>query len=111
MAGAAINDHPYGLSADHLGILTQILGRSPRVEEAILFGSRAKGNYKQASDIDLAVKGSLLQKDDIAALFSEFEESLLPFFVDVIPYAFIRNKELADHIDRIGICIYKRNDK
>jgi predicted nucleotidyltransferase len=36
------------------------------VEKAILYGSRAKGNYKNGSDIDLTLRGELAQRDCVS---------------------------------------------
>ena len=49
----------YGISATNGKWITDILSQFAEVQESILFGSRAKGNFKPGSDIDLAVKGPL----------------------------------------------------
>ena len=76
-----------------------------QVQEAVLFGSRAKGNYRQGSDIDIAVKGTV-SKDVLSALLVAFDETVLPYFVDIVVYDHIKNIALKEHIDRVGICIY-----
>ena len=85
---------------------TNFKARADELQESILFGSRAKGNFKPGSDIDLAVKGPV-SKDTLSALLTAFEESLLPYFVDVVIYEHITNEALREHIDRVGISIYK----
>ena len=97
-----------GLTSRHQEIIDRIFSQSPHVEEAIVFGSRAKGNHKPGSDIDIAIKGSALTREDICSLAGAFEESLLPFFVDLLAYSSISNPELKAHIDRVGITIYKQ---
>ena len=96
----------YGISATNGKWITDILSQFAEVQESILFGSRAKGNFKPGSDIDLAVKGPV-SKDTLSALLTAFEESLLPYFVDVVIYEHITNEALREHIDRVGISIYK----
>ena len=96
----------YGISATNGKWITDILSQFAEVQESILFGSRAKGNFKPGSDIDLAVKGPV-SKDTLSALLTDFEESLLPYFVDVVIYEHITNEALREHIDRVGISIYK----
>lgn len=96
----------YGISATNGKRITDILSQFAEVQESILFGSRAKGNFKPGSDIDLAVKGPV-SKDTLSALLTTFEESLLPYFVDVVIYEHITNEALREHIDRVGISIYK----
>ena len=70
-----------------------------------MFGSRAKGNYNRGSDIDIAVKGTI-SKDVLSALLGAFDETVLPYFVDIVVYGHIKNLALKEHIDRIGTCIY-----
>lgn len=97
----------YGLSERNGELVHAILAETVEVDEAVLFGSRAKGNYKEGSDIDIAVKGPL-NKDALARLLVNFEESLLPYFVDVVVYADIQNEALREHIDRVGVRIYEK---
>ena len=73
----------------------------------VLFGSRAKGNYKPGSDIDLAVKGDRVSPRIVAQLADCLnEETPLPYFFDVVHYETLDNQALVDHIDRVGIVIY-----
>ncbi len=82
----------------------------PKIDEAILFGSRAKGTSKQGSDIDIALKGISLH-DDIARISATLnEETPLPYFFDILDYQTITNIELKNHIDRIGLSLYKKTD-
>ena len=95
----------YGLSEKNGKCVCAVLARFDEVREAVLFGSRAKGNYKKGSDIDIAVKGPV-EKDALAQLMMAFDESLLPYFVDVVVYANLENEALREHIDRVGVRIY-----
>lgn len=105
MAQNAING-TYGIVDKDWEIIKQILALSKAVEEALLFGSRAKGTYKTGLDIDLVIKGPSITKKDISLLMGAFEESLLPYFVDVISYSNIKNEALKEHIDRVGVTVY-----
>lgn len=77
----------------------------PKGVELILFGSRAKGNAREGSDIDLAMKGSSvsLENRDVALL--KYDALHLPWKLDVIIYHLIKEPALRDHIDRVGIRI------
>lgn len=69
----------------------------------MMFGSRAKGNYKKGSDIDLAIKGkrcSDLMAINIQGYFNE--ELPIPYYVDVVYYDGLEHRELKAHIDRVG---------
>lgn len=53
--------------------------------EAYLFGSRAKGTHRENSDLDLLiVDNSQISPASIAMLIEDFEESNIPYKVDVV---------------------------
>jgi len=53
-----------------------------------LFGSRAYGNAKPFSDIDVGVEGSeKLSSIIIAEIEEELEESIVPFKVDIVDFS------------------------
>ncbi len=98
-----------GLSSKELDYLTNLFKGYPEIEKVVLFGSRAKGNNKPGSDVDLAVFGQNL--DDIIWRIHDHleEESPMPYFFDVLAYDSIQNSELREHINRVGISIYEPN--
>ena len=98
----------FGLDKDDLDFIVQAIGNYADITEAAIFGSRAMGNHKPASDIDIAVKGGL--KDGTAASLSNFLNNASPFAykVDVIDYGAISNEELRKHIDQFGKVIFER---
>jgi predicted nucleotidyltransferase len=97
----------FGLLPNDIEDITHLLRQYTAVEEAILFGSRAKGNYKSGSDVDIALKGSQLTQRTIAAIADFFnEETLMPYHFDVINYHTIDNPQLVAHIDRVGVRFY-----
>ena len=96
-----------GLTTNDIETIHNIFRKYPNVRLVFLFGSRAKGNYKKGSDIDLAIMNKGVNIDTIFKIKREFEESSLPYFVDLINYFELEHKELREHIDRIGIEFYK----
>jgi predicted nucleotidyltransferase len=99
----------YGLTPENIKEINRVFGKFEEVEEAVLYGSRAKGNYKPGSDIDIALKGKkinlrLLNKMDI-----DLDELLLPYTFDMSIYDHISNQDLRDHIQRVGKVLYKKN--
>jgi len=96
----------HGISQNALDKIKEILFSSQGVKEVILYGSRAKGNYKEGSDIDLTIKGSLVF-EDLVKLSAALDNLNLPWKIDLSLYSYITNEELLDHIDRIGITIAK----
>lgn len=93
----------YGIKAEHWAAILSILKSNPLVSEVILYGSRAKGNYKPASDIDICLKGSELTQSDINSLMTKLDELNLPWIVDLTGYNIITNTDLIEHIERVGI--------
>ncbi len=96
-----------GLKKRDIDDILKALKQCPEVEEAIIFGSRAKGNCKPGSDVDLAVKGKNVTHDIVLKLLELLNEELsLPYFFDVVHYEKINSRELVDHIDRVGEIVY-----
>lgn len=99
----------FGMSEADLAALVSILRRHGEVEGACVFGSRAKENYKPGSDVDIAVKGRGITHKVIASIRYELnEETLMPYRFDVLNFNTINSKDLIDHINRVGVTIFKR---
>lgn len=94
----------YGLCAKELEIIQEILSHYEVIQSAVLFGSSVTGNFKTASDVDIALKGAITIKL-IAKIKAEFEDSNLPFFVDIVDYAKADNA-LKNEIDTQGVMLY-----
>ena len=99
----------FGLKESDLKNIISIFKGQSEVEEAIIFGSRAKGNFRNGSDVDIAVKGSLLNFKLISRLsFLLNEETLMPYHFDLLQYNTVSNRNLRSHIDRAGIPFYSK---
>lgn len=99
-----------GLKSETIGILTDIFSEFPEISEVTLFGSRAKGNYREGSDIDITLKGENLSATTLIRLHNRIEDYLFPWIFDILIYDRISNAELISHINRVGITIYRRSD-
>jgi uncharacterized protein len=97
-----------GLTQKELEILKNVFKKFDNIREVILFGSRALGTHKTASDIDLAIKGDV----DINTLsklkYTLEEDTFLPYFFDVVIYDNLDNLELKKHIDEFGKIISEK---
>lgn len=99
----------YGITESSYRLLIETFQQYSEIEEVLLFGSRAKGNYKKGSDIDLAIKGQAIKPALALQLQAKLNEELpIPYMIDVIDYDSLTHVELKEHIDRVGICIYSR---
>lgn len=97
----------YGISQRSYALLLNAFRVYPEISKVFLFGSRAKGNYKNGSDIDLAVMGEKLTPALIFQLKCELNERLpIPYYVDVIDYEHLSASDIKAHIDRVGKLIY-----
>lgn len=95
-----------GLDSTVIAALTKIFTKFSNIKKVKLYGSRAKSTFTQRSDIDLVIYGENLNRFTLSSLVSEFEESEIIYSIDVQNYSNIKNRELIDHIDRIGIIYF-----
>ena len=98
----------YGLKDIELERLTALFAKNERIESVILYGSRAKGNNKPFSDVDITLKGENLTHTDLNKLSLEIDDLLLPYQFDVSIFHTLNNKELIEHGKRVGKVIYTK---
>jgi len=98
----------YGLPEDIIKKIKAVFASFEEVEQVIIYGSRAKGNYKPASDIDLTLKGSGLTTAILNKISWELDDLLLPYTFDLSIYHSITQADLLDHIQRTGEEFYTR---
>jgi predicted nucleotidyltransferase len=99
----------FGLKQEDITEICEILSKFQEIEQADIFGSRAKGNFKNGSDVDIAIKGKACNSSialRISAILNE--ETNMPYHFDVLCYSNIKNQDLRDHIERVGKVIFKR---
>ena len=88
------------------------MGKYPKVERAYLFGSRAKGDFKNGSDVDIALKGTELDFDTLSKIsYWLNEETNMPYKFDVLNYDSIKEPNLVAHIDRVGIEFFNKREE
>ena len=98
----------YGLPEHTIDKMCAVFAQHPEVERVVLYGSRAKGNYKPGSDIDLTLLGAGLTRQHCAAIDDELDELLLPYSIDLSVFAELKHPELQAHIERVGQVLYQR---
>lgn len=92
-------------------MMEKVFAEFQEIETAILYGSRAKGNYKPGSDIDLVLTAPELSLKDLLKIENQLDELLLPWKIDLSLLHQISNPDLIDHINRFGIVFYKKKYK
>lgn len=96
----------FGLSPSTLSTLHHVFSKYPEIESAVIFGSRAKGNFREGSDIDIALSGSSELAQRLLRLKTDFDESALPYTVDLVYLPEVKHAELLEHIRRVGQKVY-----
>ena len=77
------------------------------IEEVVIYGSRAKGNYREGSDIDITLKGEIT-KEDLNKLWHKLDDSFIPYKFDISIFKDLKSESLIEHIQRVGKTFYKR---
>jgi len=98
----------HGISEHNWKLISDVFASFPEIEEALLYGSRAKGNNKNGSDIDMVLKGSKLNGIIINSVSIALDKLILPYTFDLIVFHQINNKDLIGHINRVGVVIFKK---
>ena len=100
----------FGLSEKSMAIINEIYSRFPQIEKVICYGSRAKGNFREGSDIDMTIiAGDGFTDRDLSKVRLDFDDSDLPYLVDISIFSHLKNPDLVDHIKRRGKILYERN--
>ena len=100
----------FGLKESIIHRINAVLSRYPQVEKAILYGSRAKGNYENGSDIDLTLHGADLTLNVIYRILDDIDELFLPYTIDLSIFKDISDSDVIEHIQRLGVTFYDRDE-
>ncbi|MBL4608243.1 MAG: nucleotidyltransferase domain-containing protein [Pseudomonadales bacterium] len=87
-----------------------VLAQFEKIETAVLYGSRAKGNFKTGSDIDLTLYGEELPLRLLSDIAEALDELLLPYTIDLSIFDKLDHTELRKHIQRVGIAFYEKGN-
>jgi len=98
----------YGLTEATVEKIQGVFARFPAIEKVVLYGSRAKGNFKTGSDIDLTLYGEALTSDLCSTIASELDDLLLPYTIDLSIFDELNHAKLREHIERVGVVFYER---
>ena len=99
----------FGLSEPALATIIAALSKHVAIKRAIVYGSRAKGNYREGSDIDLTLDAPMLSDFDFSSIWHELDESNLPYLIDLSKLHDLKSNNLLDHINRVGVVLYERS--
>jgi len=99
----------FGLQESVIQQICAVLAKYPQVQKAVLYGSRAKGTYKNGSDIDLTLVGDEdLSLHVLYRIADELDDLLLPYTFDLSIFSHISDPDVVEHIQRVGVTFYER---
>ena len=92
----------FGLSEKVIKSISSVLLQEKRIEKVLIYGSRAKGTFREGSDIDLTIIATGMNDSDLLPLKRSLNDLSIPYRIDLSLYDEIGNEELKDHIVRVG---------
>lgn len=99
----------FGLDEKVIENIINILKKYEEVESAKIFGSRARGDYRKASDIDIALFGDDLTHSINTKIFYEIDDLYLPYKIDLINFNSISlENTIRDNILKEGVEFYAK---
>jgi len=100
----------FGLKDIYMTYIIDACEQVASIDKVFIFGSRALGNYKSGSDIDLVVYGAnVTEKDMIKFNMILNEEMPIPFFIDTVYFESINNDKLIEHINSVGKAVFEKS--
>jgi uncharacterized protein len=103
--------YQFGLTLTTINKILAVFNQHPEVESVILYGSRARGNYRDGSDIDLTLTGEQLTYQIVARIEDEIDDLLLPYLFDISIFSHIEDPDVVDQINKVGITFYQRKSE
>ena len=94
----------FGLSEEIYIKLKEIVNKYNNYKFKI-FGSRARGDYKNNSDIDIAIEGNIDRKEKFNIL-DDFDKLDIPYTMDIVFIQDINKKEFLESIIKEGVNIW-----
>ena len=101
----------YGLKEETIDKINEVFSKYSEIKKVIIYGSRAKRSYKNGSDIDLTLIGENIKLEQLNKIDNELDNLMLPYSFDLSAYKELTNKEFIEHIDRVGLVFFNREEK
>ncbi len=98
----------YGLSLQTIEKLQNVFSKHPQVTKVVLYGSRAVGNFRNGSDIDLTMFGDDLDLKILYKIEDEIDDLLLPYKIDISIFSHISNDDLVEQINKVGVIFFEK---
>ena len=96
----------FGLKDITIEQINNIFSCYSTINSALIYGSRAIGNYREGSDIDLVLIGNELTEKDLLRVSSQLDDLSLPYQIDLSIFHLLNNESLKEHISQMGLPFY-----
>ena len=100
----------FGLSEDVIAKFKSVFWKYPEIEEVVIYGSRAKGNYREGSDIDITLVGKNVTEQTRSSVWLDLDDLDTPYLIDLSVFNNLSSKSLVEHILRAGKTFYKKQE-
>ena len=97
----------YGLPSTTIEAIRGVFTKFSAIEKVVLYGSRAKGNYKRGSDIDLTLYGNNIPLSLCQIIAHELDALPIPYMIDLSIFDALDHVQLREHIERVGVVFYQ----
>lgn len=101
----------FGLAENTIQKINDIFSRYEDIDQVILYGSRAKGDFNAGSDIDLTVRASKMNITELMRIENQIDDLLLPYKIDLSLFHQISDPDLIEHINRVGKVFFENEHK
>ena len=98
----------FGLSEQTIKDIQSVFDAQPNIDKVLIFGSRAKGSYREGSDIDLALIGRDITLNQRLDILNRIEDQGILYKVDILDYQKQKDTPIGEHINRVGTCFWSR---
>ena len=98
----------FGLSDNTIEEITGVFRQHPEIDKVLIFGSRAKGCYREGSDIDLALFGDKIKRRILLKISCDIDDLEMLYSIDLINYQDVKDKPIGAHIMRVGQVFYQK---
>lgn len=98
----------FGLSEKTINKINSVFEKHVEIDEVIIYGSRAKGNFREGSDIDITIKGKMLSYTILSKINQEIDDLNTPYLFDICVFETLESKDFIEHINRVGKTFYKK---
>lgn len=100
----------FGLPESLIATFCSVFEKYIEVDEVVIYGSRAKGNFRDGSDIDLTLKGVGITERLCGKIWSDLDDLPHPYLIDLSVYDSLKSESLKEHINRVGQLFYSKQN-